>query len=161
MTWKTIPPGEVRAVLGIPTFYKSNRLIKKLDLPRLSPEAQRRRAFAPTPSGIKLGKKPPANFREPTLGVFELLGGRPMREIPSEPPDASFIRRPVPWDYLADEVFSQQPGDMRQFLCQTSILDRFTPSLCQAITGRADCAAILRQVFRSAFIRSARKAFRL
>ena len=36
-------------------------------------------------------------------------------------------------DYLVDEVLSQQPEEIRNFLYQTSILDRFTASLCDAV----------------------------
>lgn len=41
-------------------------------------------------------------------------------------------------DYLVQEVLAQQPPDVREFLCRTSILDRFTASLCDAVTGRTD-----------------------
>ncbi len=47
-------------------------------------------------------------------------------------------------DYLADEVLAQQPDEIRAFLLQTSILDRLTPPLCEALTGRDDSATILR-----------------
>jgi len=47
-------------------------------------------------------------------------------------------------DYLADEVLSRQPDDVRRFLLDTSILDRLTGPLCDAVrppvsgrTGRA------------------------
>jgi LuxR family maltose regulon positive regulatory protein len=33
-------------------------------------------------------------------------------------------------DYLIDEVMSRQPEDLQAFLCQTSILDRFSAALC-------------------------------
>lgn len=36
-------------------------------------------------------------------------------------------------DFLAEEVFSQQPPRMQTFLCRTSILERLTPSLCEAV----------------------------
>jgi LuxR family maltose regulon positive regulatory protein len=36
-------------------------------------------------------------------------------------------------DYLADEVLAQQPEAIRDFLCQTSILDRFCAPLCDAV----------------------------
>lgn len=39
-------------------------------------------------------------------------------------------------DYLIEEVFRQQPADTRDFLLRTSILDRFTSALCDAVTGR-------------------------
>ena len=38
-------------------------------------------------------------------------------------------------DYLIDEVLNQQPEDIQNFLLQTSILDRLTGSLCDALTG--------------------------
>ncbi|MCW2766289.1 MAG: ATP-dependent transcriptional regulator, MalT-like, LuxR family [Nocardioides sp.] len=37
-------------------------------------------------------------------------------------------------DYLADEVLSRQPDDVRRFLLDTSILDRLTGSLCDAVS---------------------------
>lgn len=46
-------------------------------------------------------------------------------------------------DYLADEVLSQQPPDVYEFLCRTSVLERLSAPLCQAVTGRADSAALL------------------
>ncbi|MCP4543341.1 MAG: AAA family ATPase [Chloroflexi bacterium] len=36
-------------------------------------------------------------------------------------------------DYLMEEVFQQQPADVQDFLLKTSILDRFTASLCDAV----------------------------
>lgn len=36
-------------------------------------------------------------------------------------------------DYLVEEVLQQQPRDVQQFLLVTSILDRFTVSLCDAL----------------------------
>lgn len=46
-------------------------------------------------------------------------------------------------DYLAKEVFQQQSEEMQEFLLRTSVLDRLTASLCNAITGRADAQAML------------------
>jgi LuxR family maltose regulon positive regulatory protein len=40
-------------------------------------------------------------------------------------------------DYLAEQVLGQQPPAMQQFLLETSILDRLTGSLCEAVTGQA------------------------
>ncbi|MBN1815520.1 MAG: AAA family ATPase, partial [Anaerolineae bacterium] len=39
-------------------------------------------------------------------------------------------------DYLFDEVLSRQPDPVREFLLQTSILDRMCAPLCDAILGR-------------------------
>jgi LuxR family maltose regulon positive regulatory protein len=41
-------------------------------------------------------------------------------------------------DYLAEEVLLQQPEPIRNFLLQTSILDRFCAPLCNAVTERQD-----------------------
>ena len=49
-------------------------------------------------------------------------------------------------DYLADEVLAQQPKEIQSFLRETSILDRLTAPLCDALTARDDSAAILRQL---------------
>ncbi|HEV8281973.1 MAG TPA: LuxR C-terminal-related transcriptional regulator [Candidatus Limnocylindrales bacterium] len=52
------------------------------------------------------------------------------------------------FDYLADEVLARQPEDIRSFLIKTSILDRMTASLCDAVTGRSDGRAILERLDR-------------
>lgn len=46
-------------------------------------------------------------------------------------------------DYLADEVLNRQPEDIRQFLYQTSLLERLSGDLCNAVTGRTDSQRIL------------------
>jgi LuxR family transcriptional regulator, maltose regulon positive regulatory protein len=46
-------------------------------------------------------------------------------------------------DYLVQDVLSQQPNDVRRFLTRTSILGRFCPPLCNAVTGSTDAAAII------------------
>jgi LuxR family maltose regulon positive regulatory protein len=46
-------------------------------------------------------------------------------------------------DYLSDEVISHQPSQVRRFLTQTSILNRFTAQLCDAVTGTGDAAGII------------------
>jgi LuxR family maltose regulon positive regulatory protein len=40
-------------------------------------------------------------------------------------------------DYLTDEVLRRQPEAVQHFLCQTSILDRLSSPLCDAVLGRA------------------------
>lgn len=41
-------------------------------------------------------------------------------------------------DYLVEQVFSRQPPHVQSFLLQTSILDRLSGSLCDALTGQTD-----------------------
>jgi LuxR family maltose regulon positive regulatory protein len=46
-------------------------------------------------------------------------------------------------DLLADEVLSQQPAEIREFLLRTAILGRFCAPLCAAVTGSARAAEII------------------
>jgi len=46
-------------------------------------------------------------------------------------------------DYLIEEVLHRQETDTQSFLLETAILDRFTASLCDAVTGRNDSQAKL------------------
>jgi LuxR family maltose regulon positive regulatory protein len=46
-------------------------------------------------------------------------------------------------DYLVEEVLSQQSSDVQAFLLQTSILDRLTAPLCDAVTGGRDSQGVL------------------
>lgn len=39
-------------------------------------------------------------------------------------------------DYLVKEVLQHQPEPIRRFLLQTSILDRLSGPLCDAVTGQ-------------------------
>ena len=52
-------------------------------------------------------------------------------------------------DYLADEVLDGQPGEVRAFLLETSVLDRLTGELCDAVTGRAGSQAMLQDIERA------------
>jgi LuxR family maltose regulon positive regulatory protein len=46
-------------------------------------------------------------------------------------------------DYLADEVLQQRPKGTKNFLLQTSILDRLSGSLCNAVTEQKNSQTIL------------------
>src|SRR5205823_1225120 len=39
-------------------------------------------------------------------------------------------------DYLVEEVLARQPAEVRDFLLRTSVLERLTGPLCDAVTGR-------------------------
>jgi LuxR family transcriptional regulator, maltose regulon positive regulatory protein len=51
-------------------------------------------------------------------------------------------------DYLADEVLRRQSAPVHDFLLRTSILDRLTGGLCDAVTGRSDGAGTLAELDR-------------
>jgi LuxR family transcriptional regulator, maltose regulon positive regulatory protein len=46
-------------------------------------------------------------------------------------------------DFLAEEVLSRQPAEIRQFLTRTSILGRFCAPLCDAVAGTGQAATII------------------
>jgi LuxR family maltose regulon positive regulatory protein len=46
-------------------------------------------------------------------------------------------------DYLAEEVLQRQPAHVQHFLLQTSVLDRLSGPLCDAVTGEDDGKAML------------------
>ena len=51
-------------------------------------------------------------------------------------------------DYLIDEVLGRQPDPVRGFLLQTSILDRLSGPLCDAVTGQSGGKAMLEALDR-------------
>jgi LuxR family maltose regulon positive regulatory protein len=51
-------------------------------------------------------------------------------------------------DYLVDEVLARQPDDVQSFLLETSILDRLTGALCDAVTQRRDSQEMLERLDR-------------
>lgn len=46
-------------------------------------------------------------------------------------------------EFLVEEVLSDQPRQIMEFLCRTAILDRFTPALCDAVVGSSNAAGII------------------
>jgi len=51
-------------------------------------------------------------------------------------------------DYLVEEVLQRQPEHVRNFLLQTSILDRLSSPLCDAVTGQEDGRGMLETLER-------------
>ncbi|MEO7059531.1 MAG: LuxR C-terminal-related transcriptional regulator [Lapillicoccus sp.] len=51
-------------------------------------------------------------------------------------------------DYLADEVLDGLPADVRRFLLDTSVLDRLTGPLCDAVTGGSSGKSALESLER-------------
>ena len=47
-------------------------------------------------------------------------------------------------DYLAEEVLERQDAQLRMFLLETSVLERLSGSLCDAVTGRGGSQALLK-----------------
>ena len=52
-------------------------------------------------------------------------------------------------DFLAEEVLERQSDQVRAFLLETSVLERLSGPLCDAVTGRTGSQALLEQVERA------------
>jgi len=52
-------------------------------------------------------------------------------------------------DYLIEEVLEQQPENVQTFLLQTSILNRLTGTLCDALTGQENSQQVLEALDRA------------
>ena len=51
-------------------------------------------------------------------------------------------------DYLTEEVLERQPARVRAFLLETSVLERLSGALCDAVTGRPGSQLLLEQIER-------------
>ena len=49
-------------------------------------------------------------------------------------------------DYLTEEVLDRQDEHLRAFLLETSVLERLSGPLCDAVTGRQDSQALLEEI---------------
>jgi LuxR family transcriptional regulator, maltose regulon positive regulatory protein len=49
-------------------------------------------------------------------------------------------------DYLMEEVLRSQPAEVENFLLKTSVLERLSASLCDAVTERSGCANLLKRL---------------
>jgi len=52
-------------------------------------------------------------------------------------------------DYLTEEVLSRHPERLRDFILDVSVLDRFSPALCDHVLGRTDSATVLHDLERA------------
>ncbi len=52
------------------------------------------------------------------------------------------------FDYLAEEVLAGQPRELAEFLEATAVLDRFTPEVAGALSGRSDTRELCRELIR-------------
>jgi ATP/maltotriose-dependent transcriptional regulator MalT len=52
-------------------------------------------------------------------------------------------------DYLAEEVLDRQPPPLREFLLETSVLERLSGPLCDAVTGRTGGQRLLEAIERA------------
>jgi LuxR family maltose regulon positive regulatory protein len=68
--------------------------------------------------------------------------------LQSHPSPAEFVRNFTGGnrfivDFMAEEVLSRQPAEIRQFLARTGVLTQFCAPLCDAVVGSSDAAKII------------------
>ncbi|MBI2918262.1 MAG: tetratricopeptide repeat protein [Chloroflexi bacterium] len=63
-------------------------------------------------------------------------------------PSAPSFLDDVLFDYQSREVLEDLPGPTREFLLHTSVLQEFTPELCDALLGSANARAMLDEIQR-------------
>jgi len=119
----------------------------EIRMPELRFTAPDAAPFTRAVSGVQLSEPDLAGLVERTEGwpAGIQLAALALR---GQPAPADFVREftgdnPFIADFLAEEVLSQLPAGVRQFLTQTAILDRFSAPLCNAVTGRDDAAEII------------------
>jgi LuxR family maltose regulon positive regulatory protein len=80
-------------------------------------------------------------------GLYLAAAALERQDAPAPPLLPGTARREMT-EYLIGEVLSDQPDDLVEFLTRTSILERLTPELCDALTGHADALEMLRRAER-------------
>jgi LuxR family maltose regulon positive regulatory protein len=124
--------------------------IRAADLRFASPEAER---FLNEVMGLSLSPTDIAVLEDKTEGwiVGLQLAGLSVRDR-ADP--SSFIgtlsgSHRFILSYLTEEVLSRQPEEIQSFLLQTSILNRLSGDLCNAVTGRTDGRVLLERLLNA------------
>jgi LuxR family maltose regulon positive regulatory protein len=79
-------------------------------------------------------------------GLMLLLQSRaaPARNVRADAADANRTL----FSYLAQEVLTELPEDLKEFVLRVSILTELSPSLCNSVTGRSDSKQVLEDLYR-------------
>ena len=99
---------------------------------------------------VELGEEVARQLLDRTEGWPAALGLAIMSMVGQTDPDA-FVRQlggsnRFIGEYLTDEVLSQQTDRVREFITAMSILDRFSPELCDYVLETTGSARILREL---------------
>ncbi|MGD2077239.1 MAG: LuxR C-terminal-related transcriptional regulator [Chloroflexota bacterium] len=151
-------PGEMRLILISRTEpplplarYRGRGQLLALDGNDLRFTTDEARWFLNRVMGLELSQDETAALAARTEGwiaglqmaALALGAGRP-----TEPASDQLAGSRLIMDYLLQEVLQSQPAELQAFLLQTSILDRLSGALCDAVTGRDNSQAILAELER-------------
>ncbi len=126
--------------------------IMEIDAADLSFAPEEAAAFLKVTMGLNLSVGDVAVLEERTEGwiaglQLAALSMRDRQDVSAFVEAFSGSHRDV-LDYLAEEVLEGQPGHVREFLLQTSILDHLSGALCDALTCRSDSREMLEELER-------------
>jgi ATP/maltotriose-dependent transcriptional regulator MalT len=129
--------------------------VTEIRLPELRFTREEAAAFLERTMGLKLSADAVAALESRTEGwiaglqmaALSLRGreGKAARRTPLDDAEFGGAHRDI-IDYLGAEVLRQQPIEIRVFLRQTSILDRLSAALCDAVTGQPNSRGFLAQL---------------
>jgi predicted ATPase/DNA-binding NarL/FixJ family response regulator/transcriptional regulator with XRE-family HTH domain/energy-coupling factor transporter ATP-binding protein EcfA2 len=135
--------------------WRARRALRELRLPELRFTEAEAMALLNKQLGLGLDEQQVAAFYQRTEGWASglTLLAASLEQLREPEQRAQFLARLAQVDrhifeYLAEEVLNQQDPFVRSFLLETSTLLELTPAACQAISGRADAAAILDDLYR-------------
>ena len=118
----------------------------------LALDTEETRAFAAL-GGLELSEEEAAALRERTEGwaagvALAVLSSRDRDDAAASATGLAGTQQQIA-DYLLEEVLGRQPDNLKTFLLGTSILDRMTPALCDAVLGTDDAADSLQALARA------------
>lgn len=149
--------------LGLARLRASGQLIE-VDLDRLRFDAEETRRFLVELRGCAMSAEDVAFLHERSEGWPAALqlavlafgdhpdGARRLRAFGGSLAQVA--------EYLATEVLSRLPDDLRQFVLKTCVLESFCAELCEAVTGMPDAAALIDRVARASLFLNALDAER-
>jgi LuxR family transcriptional regulator, maltose regulon positive regulatory protein len=141
---RTSPP------LPLPALRARGRLTE-LGVPDLRFTLEEAADFLDRTMGLDLTAERVATLEKGTEGWIAglQLAAHALRADDASPVEASAGSARHVFDYLADEVLSRQPEDVREFLLETSIVETLSGPLCEALTGTTDGLEMLQRLERA------------
>ena len=146
---RLIVAGRASPPLPLPRLRARGRLTE-LGAPDLRFTLEEAAEFLDRTMGLDLAAEKVAALEEGTegwiaglqLAAHALRGG----EADADPLEALAESARHVFDYLADEILSRQPEDVREFLLRTSVVETLSGSLCEALTDTTDGLEMLERL---------------
>ena len=153
-----VPPGSQLVLItrgnpGVPLGrLRTGGDMVEIGIEHLALDAQETRDVAAS-GGLELSEETAEALRERTEGwaaavVLAALSLRGRDDAEARAASLSGDQTEIA-DYLLEEVLDRQPDGLKRFLLGTSVLERMSASLCDAVLGTTDAAASLEALARA------------